>query len=83
MLATSIAKMSTGITGQHLLSVTAWTPGRQPTTLDGFTTQGSSQFLLANFSYHVNFLLYPGESVERLPPSDTAKIEKAYQEFCG
>ena len=39
MLATSTANMSTGATAKHLLTVRAWTPGQQPTTLNCCMTQ--------------------------------------------
>jgi len=39
--------MLTGPTAKHPLTVRAWTPGQQPTTLDCCVTQVSVQFLLS------------------------------------
>jgi len=39
MLATSTANMSTGVIAQYLLTLRAWTPGQQPTTLRCRMTQ--------------------------------------------
>ena len=39
MLVTSTANMSTGITTKHLLTVRAWAPGHQQTTLDSYMIQ--------------------------------------------
>jgi len=39
MMETSTANMPTGVTGQHLLTVRAWNPEQQPTTLGCFMIQ--------------------------------------------